>query len=102
MNDNYETEDTSARDVVLRRNDMNAEIGKRGLFRVTMKAYKVFYVMAESQDDALTHPAIEDEERPNSRGDFNWEHDETDAARTSKDEEEFTTKRHPELIAKDE
>lgn len=63
-----------------------------------MKAFKVFYVEADSVDGALASEAVECEEHTGARGDFDWEHDETDAKEVDPSETVFIRNRHPELI----
>ena len=49
------------------------------LFKITIEAFKQFYVEAETQEDAFNHIAVEDEKNTRFSGDFDWEHDGTDA-----------------------
>lgn len=71
------------------------------LFRVTIKAYKSFYVEAENQDDALAHSVVEDEQDPNWRGRFEFEHDSTDADELCESEAEHIRSLRSKQIVKD-
>jgi hypothetical protein len=72
------------------------------LFRISMTAYKTFYVEARDQSSALHHGAVQDEQHI-SQGcdDFPWEHNETDASEVPADEAKFVRERHAEEIAKE-
>lgn len=67
------------------------------LFRVTITQYKTFFVEATSQDAVLHHPRVEDEEE-SLFGEFDWEHDETEARPLSAEEAAAIYKRRPNEI----
>lgn len=72
------------------------------LYRVTMTAYKTFYVEATSQEAALHHPKVEDESSPFAN-DFDWEHEETEARALSAEEATMVYKRRAnEIVPADE
>lgn len=70
-------------------------------YQVVMTAVKSFYVEAESEDDALNHPAVEYERDPWQSGDFDWEYDDSNAYEASPADLE-SIKRNPGLVAKED
>lgn len=71
------------------------------LIEITIVAFKTFYVEAESEDDALSHPAVDDETRF-SFGDFDWEHDETTAKEMDEKAAAHIRTHHPKKIVQEE
>lgn len=69
------------------------------LFEITITAYKVFYVEAESQEAALEHEVV-DEEANFSFGEVKWETDETRAGEVSEAISAQIKLRYPKQILK--
>ena len=70
---------------------------KLRLYEISMTAFKTFYVEAFDQEDALTHPAVEDEH--SSFGyEVDWEPEGTEVFLVSADAEERIRERKSETI----
>lgn len=71
----------------------------RELFEITATAFVSFYVEAESQEGALSSPALDTNCNPRWHGTFEWEHDETTAKPVGAEQAGYIRKYHPEQIA---
>lgn len=68
------------------------------LYEITMKATKVFYVEAESQQAALNNDFVI-EESDSSCGEYDWEQYETEAVEVREKEEPMIREFHADQIA---
>lgn len=71
------------------------------LYEIQMKAFKVFYVEADSQEAALNSAAVDDESSVRGGG-IDWEHGETRAEAVTSDRAESIRKHRPNEIASDD
>jgi len=70
------------------------------LFRITITAYKSFYVEANDQDGAYENEFVHDESSGTFSGEFDWETDEITAEEMDESYAKFVREQHPEKIIK--